>query len=188
MERRELLKMIALATGTVFIGGDLLLSGCTNGPSLGGPSFSDDDISFLDDVAETILPRTSTPGAKEAGVGRFMTVMVNDCYTKADQKVFHEGIGKLNDASKEAYKTGFQSATPEQRTELLTKLDGEAKAYNSSKKPEDANHYFTQMKQLTLFSFFTSKVGATEVLRHVAIPGRYDGAFPYKKGDRAWAE
>jgi hypothetical protein len=44
------------------------------------------------------------------------------------------------------------------------------------------------MKQLTLFCFFTSKPGMTQALRHQQVPGRYDGAFPYKKGDRAWAE
>ena len=48
-------------------------------------------------------------------------------------------------------------------------------------------HYFTLMKQLTLFSFFTSEVGATKALRYVSIPGRYDGDMPYQKGDRAWA-
>jgi hypothetical protein len=79
MERRELLKLIALATGTAFIGGDLFLSGCKNAPALGGATFSENDIGFLDEVAETIIPKTTTPGAKDAAVGTFMTVMVNDC-------------------------------------------------------------------------------------------------------------
>jgi hypothetical protein len=189
MERRELLKMIALATGTVFIGGELLLSGCKNAPSLGGPSFTEDDISFLDEVAETILPRTSTPGAKDAGVGRFMTVMVNDCYTKEDQEIFHKGIAQLNDASNAEFKKDFMDASAEERTQLLNKLDKEAKDdQNKDKDGKNKYRYFTQMKQLVLFCFFTSKQGATEVLRHVAIPGKYDGAYPYKKGDRAWAE
>ncbi|MDP5040007.1 MAG: gluconate 2-dehydrogenase subunit 3 family protein, partial [Paraglaciecola sp.] len=48
-------------------------------------------------------------------------------------------------------------------------------------------HFFTLIKQLTLFSFFTSKLGATEVLRFEAIPGKYNGELDYKKGDRAWA-
>ena len=39
----------------------------------------------------------------------------------------------------------------------------------------------------TLYCFFTSQVGATKVLRYVSIPGKYDGALPYKKGDKAWA-
>ena len=188
MERRELLKLIALATGTAFIGGDLFLSGCKNAPALGGATFSEEDISFLDEVAETIIPKTTTPGAKDAAVGTFMTVMVNDCYDKKDQQTFHEGIKKLDDACQKANSTGFMKATPEQRTSLLTALDKEAKEHAKSKEKDDANHYFTMMKQLTLFGFFTSKQGATQVLRHEAVPGRYDGALPYKKGDRAWSE
>lgn len=209
MERRELLKMIALATGGVLIGGELLMSGCKNPPALGGATFTDQDISFLDEVAETILPRTSTPGAKDAGVGRFMTVQVNDCYTKEDQDVFHAGIRKLNDASKEMFNKDFLDATAEERTQLLGQLDKEAKEHQKKKQEKDwqikdakskdpesegakeqplPNHYFTQMKQLTLFGFFTSEKGSKEVLRHVAVPGKYNGALPYKKGDRAWAE
>ena len=188
MERRELLKLIALATGSAFIGGDLFLSGCKNAPEIGGATFSEEDISFLDEVAETIIPKTTTPGAKDAAVGSFMTVMVNDCYDKKDQQTFHEGIKKLDDACQKTHKTGFMKATPEQRTSLLTTLDKEAKEHQKSKQKDDPSHYFTMMKQLTLFGFFTSKPGATQVLRHEPVPGRYDGALPYKKGDRAWAE
>ena len=188
MERRELLKMIALATGSALIGGELLLSGCTNAPTIGGSSFNEEDITFLDEVGETILPKTTSPGAKDAAVGSFMTVMVNDCYTKDDQKIFHEGIKKLDDACKKTNNTSYLKASPEQRTSLLVTLDKEAKEYQKAKKKEDPNHYFTMMKQLTLLGFFTSKPGATQALRHVAVPGKYDGAFPYKKGDKAWAE
>jgi hypothetical protein len=39
-----------------------------------------------------------------------------------------------------------------------------------------------------LFCFFTSKPGATQALRHIPVPGKYDGNYPYKIGDRAWAE
>ena len=188
MDRRELLKMIALATGSAFIGGELLLSGCTNTPDIGSATFSEADISFLDEVSETILPKTSSPGAKDAAVGTFMTVMVNDCYTSDDQKIFHEGIKKLDEASKKANNTGFLKASPEQRASLLVALDKEAKENQQTKKKEEPNHYFTMMKQLTLLGFFTSKPGATQALRHIAVPGKYDGNFPYKKGDKAWAE
>lgn len=189
MERRELLKLIALATGSALIGGELLLSGCTSDTSaIGGSSFSEEDVTFLDEVAETIIPKTSTPGAKEAAVGTFMTVMVNDCYTKDDQKIFHEGIKKLDDACKKTHNSGFLKASAEQRTSLLVAVDKEAKEQNDKKKKEDPKHYFTMMKQLTLLGFFTSKPGATQALRHEAVPGRYDGALPYKKGDKAWAE
>ena len=186
MERRELLKMIAALTGGAFIGGELLTS-CKSGPMVGGATFGEADTAFLDEVAETILPATKTPGAKAAKVGQFMVVMVNDTYEDKDQKIFHAGIGKLDEASKKATGKSFLEATPEQRTTLLTALDKEAKEYQKAKKPEDPTHYFTMMKQLTLFGFFTSKEGATQALRYIAVPGKYDGAYPYKKGDKAWA-
>ncbi|MES1218418.1 MAG: gluconate 2-dehydrogenase subunit 3 family protein [Bacteroidota bacterium] len=191
MDRRELLKMVALLTGGVVIGGEVFLTGCnsndTTAPTAATGAFSKDDIAFLDEVAETILPKTSTPGAKDAAVGTFMTVMVNDCYTEADQKVFHEGMKKLDEASNKLNSAGFIKSTPEQRKALLVNLDKEAKEYSKSKKPEDPNHYFSMMKQLTLLGFFTSKPGATEALRYVAVPGKYEGCIPYKKGDKAWA-
>ena len=186
MERRELLKMITLATGGVLIGGELLLSGCkTNNKS--EIFFSEDDISFLDEVAETIIPKTNTPGAKDVEVGKFMTVMVTDCYEAKDQKIFHEGLIKLEDACKKKFNSSFMKISDDQRKEFLIELDKEAKAYQKTKKETEQNHYFIMMKQLTLFGFFTSKPGATEALRYVAVPGKYEGCVPYKKGDKAWA-
>ena len=187
MDRRELLKMIGLATGAVVIGGEFLMSGCKAEPGIGGAVFSPADAAFLDEVAETILPTTTTPGAKAGKVGQFMTLMVNDCYEEKDQKIFHAGIGELDAACKKANGKSYMAATSAQRTALLTTLDGEAKAHEKAKKPEEASHYFTMMKQLSIFGFFTSKEGATKVLRYVAVPGKYDGNFPYKKGDKAWA-
>ena len=191
MDRRELLKMVALLTGGVVIGGEVFLSGCKNPDTTATTkttgAFTDDDIAFLDEVAETILPKTNTPGAKDAAVGAFMTVMVNDCYTEADQKIFHAGMEKLNEASNKLNNAGFIKSTAEQRHALLVNLDKEAKDYQKSKKQEDPNHYFSMMKQLTLMGFFTSKPGATQALRYVAVPGKYEGCIPYKKGDKAWA-
>jgi hypothetical protein len=187
MDRRELLKMITVLTGGAFIGGELLLTGCKNEPAMGAAVFNAQDVIFLNEVADTILPTTSSPGAKAANVGQFMTVMVNDCYDEKDQKTFHEGIGKLNEASKKANGKPYLESTPEQRTALLTSLDKEAKDYQKNKKKDDSAHYFTMMKQLTLFGYFTSKEGATKALRYIAVPGKYEGCIDYKKGDKAWA-
>lgn len=184
MERRELLKMIALATGGAVIGGEFLLSGCSNPAAKTGMAFSAADISFLDEVAETILPKTKTPGAKDAEVGKLMTVMVTDCYEEADQKVFREGIAKLDEACNKLHGHDFMKASAEHRTELLKSLDSEAKEYNKNKEKGTPNHYFTMMKQLTLFGYFTSKPALTEAFNYQQIPGKYDGAYPYKKGDK----
>lgn len=184
MDRRELLKMIALATGSVVIGGEFFLSGCKNPATKPVSLLTADDITFLDEVAETILPKTKTPGAKDAETGLFMSRMVNDCYEVKDQNVFMDGIRKLDEACKKAHGHGFISATVEQRTDLLKILDAEAKKYNKEKKDDEPNHYFTMMKQLALLGYFTSKPALTESFDYVPTPGKYDGAYPYQKGDK----
>jgi len=217
MDRRELLKMIAAATGIAFVGGEVWAAGLTKPTATAAGSnslFSAADIALLDEIAETILPKTTTPGAKDAGCGAQMAVQINDCYNATEQGWFVDGLKQLRARSQQEFKLDFMQLSKEQRHQLLVKLDAEAKVSNvqlqsndstnvsTKKKADDKNqpaaaaapaavqnvpHYFTLLKQLTLFVFFTSKVGATEVLRYSAIPGKYDGAMPYKKGDRAWA-
>ena len=182
---------VALLLGGTVVGAEMFLSGCKNTPEqnlgAGGANFNNDDIAFLDEVADTILPATDSPGAKEAKVGQFMTVIVKDCYTQSEQKVFLEGMKKLNDASKEKNGKSFMDSTPEQRHDLLVLLDKEAKDYMAAKKKDDPTHYFRMMKELTLWGYFTSEPGATKALRYVAVPGKYIGCMDYKKGEKAWA-
>jgi hypothetical protein len=205
MDRRELLKMIAVLTGGVVIGGEVFLSGCKTGTKADA-GFTATNIALLDEVGETILPATSSPGAKAAHVGEFMKVYVTDCYTPESQDAFSKGLGELEAACKKMHSKGFMDCTPEQRKELLISLDKEAKEYNKAQDEKDKpvreemkkqhkeydfvsspRHYYTMIKQMTLLGFFTSKEGATQALRNVPVPGRYDGALPYKKGDKAFS-
>lgn len=209
MERREAVKYISILLGGTLVGADAFLSGCKSNTSKPG-EWSADDVAYLNEIGETILPQTSTPGAKAANVGQFMTVMVDDCYDEGDQNAFREGMNKLNDESKKRFSKDFMAASADQRKELLIALDKEAKDYQSKvsdfnnkenqkekeeiakgntnyKKQRMSPHYFSLMKQLTLLGFFTSEVGATKALRYVPVPGRYEGCVPYKKGDKAFA-
>jgi len=184
MNRRELLKMIAAATGGAVIGGEFFLAGCKNpeaGPSI---SFSESDIVFLDEVAETIFPKTTSAGAKDAMVGQYMTVMVNDCYTQKDQEAFHAGMKKIDDACNKMHGHDFMKASPEHRKELLVALDKERKEYQQSKKSEDPTHYFQYFKQLTIAGYFTSEKGRKTATRYEPVPGKYIGDLDYKKGDK----
>jgi hypothetical protein len=193
INRREALSRVAILTGGVVIGAEAFLAGCKTNTK--GVSFSKDDIAFLNEVAETIIPTTTTPGAKEAKVGEFMQIMVSDCYEEKDQAIFMEGIKKLDEASKQLNSKSFMESTPEQRNALLVALDKEAKEVaakaadekKANPTKEFPKHYFTMMKQLTLSGYFTSEVGATKALRYVAVPGKFEGSYPYKKGDKAWA-
>jgi len=191
MNRRDAISRVSLLLGGTILGAEAFLSGCHNAPerNIGGAgsNFSNDDIVFLDEVAETILPATDTPGAKEAKVGEFMTRIVKDCYTEKDQKIFLDGMQKLDAASKQKNGKSFLDSSPEQRHALLVELDKEQKAYTDAKKKDDPAHYFRMMKELTLWGYFTSQPGATKALRYVAIPGKYEGCIDYKKGEKAWA-
>jgi hypothetical protein len=190
MNRRDALSRVSLLLGGTVLGAELWLSGCTNPQKnigAGGLNFSNDDVAFLDEVSETILPATDSPGAKDAKVGEFMTTIVRDCYTPDNQKIFTEGIKKLNEASKQKSGKYFMDATPEQRHDLLVDLDKEQKAYQAQKKKDDPTHYFRMIKELTLWGYFTSKPGANKALRYVAVPGRYEGCIDYKTGEKAWA-
>src|SRR5882757_5790065 len=112
MNRREAISSVALLLGGTILGAEAFLSGCkTTGKEI---SFTPTDIAYLDEVAETILPATGTPGAKAAKVGEFMTVIVKDCYEEKDQKIFLEGMDKLNDASKKKNSKSFMESTPPQ--------------------------------------------------------------------------
>jgi len=187
MNRRDAITRVGLILGGTVIGAEFFISGCKSTSKKVNELFDEDNVAFLNEVGETILPATSSPGAKAADVGNFMAIMVQDCYKPADQKIFIKGISDLDDASKKKFGKKFMEADANQRTELLTALDIEQKAYTKTKKPEDPNHYFRMMKELTLLGFFTSKPGATQALRYIAVPGKYDGNLPYKKGDKAWA-
>lgn len=116
-----------------------------------------------------------------------MKIMVTDCYDEAAQKVFVDGLSKLQGASDKKFGKGFMELEPAQRKELLVELDKEQREYQKNKKPEEPNHYFKMMKDLTLQGYFTSEIGATQALRYEAVPGRYEGCMPYQKGDKAWA-
>jgi hypothetical protein len=191
MNRRDALSRVALLLGGTIVGAELFLSGgCTDSNrnvGIAGINFSNEDVAFLDQIAETILPRTDTPGAKDAKVGEFMTVMVRDTYEQQDQKIFIEGMKKLNEASKKKSGKYFMESSPEEQHDLLVTLDKEQKEYKAQKKEGDPKHYFRLIKELTLLGFFTSKPGGTEALRYVAVPGKWIGETPYKKGDKAWA-
>jgi hypothetical protein len=184
MDRREAVQYIALLLGGTIVGSNAFITGCKTKDAK--RQFTQEDIAYLDEIAETILPETKTPGAKAAKVGAFMPIMVNDCYIEKEQDIFHKGMETINERSEEKYDKNFMELTPQQRHELLVSIDTEAKDYQKKKKPEDPPHYFRIMKELTLLGYFTSEIGCKQAKRYDPVPGKYEGCVPYKQGDRAW--
>src|SRR5688500_8318947 len=94
--RREAIQRVtAFLGGVALVGGNALLTGCSE-PNTDAP-FTAEEIAFLDEIAETILPQTSTPGAKAAKTGAFMALMVTDSYSPGDRKIFREGMSKVDE-------------------------------------------------------------------------------------------
>ncbi|WP_242111528.1 gluconate 2-dehydrogenase subunit 3 family protein [Luteimonas aquatica] len=209
--RREALRRVgALLGGAALIGGSGLLQALERMPAdalaageIG--DFAAADIAFLDEIAETILPETGTPGAKAAKTGAFMALMVTDCYSPAERRAFREGMRTLDAACMAANGTSFMDASAAQRLALLTGLDREQKlatdaseaaarkrvgdgdqAASAAAQEEPPAHYFYMMKQLALLGYFTSEIGYTQAMRYIEVPGRYDPCAPYAPGEPSW--
>jgi hypothetical protein len=133
ISRREaILRVSALLGGVALVGSGALLTACRSDAEReaargGVGEFTRDDIAFLDEVADTILPETSTPGAKAARTGAFMALMVTDTYDEGQQRAFREGMRTLQEESEKMHRVSFMEATPQQRLALLERIDREAK-------------------------------------------------------------
>jgi len=198
IDRREAIRRVsALLGGIALVGGSTLVTACeqaqrgaaaARGGAGGAGTFTARDIALLDEVAETILPETKTPGAKAAQVGPFMALMVTDTYEERDQAVFRDGMRQLDEACRTMHHTAFLEATPAQRLALLEQLDREQKAYMDARRGDDTPvHYFRMMKELALLGYFTSEIGYTKAMRYAETPGRFDPCVPYTPGETAWA-
>lgn len=195
MHRREAIRRVsALLGGVALVGGSAIWTACAKEREGGAATgdgvgtFTPDDIAFLDEIADTILPDTEkSPGAKAAKVGAFMALMVTDCYEPKDQAIFRTGLTQLNEACQKAHGTAFTKAAPAQRLALLEGIDRDTKQYMDAKKPDEPTHYFRMIKELALLGYFTSEIGYTKAMRYIETPGRFDPCVPYVAGETSWA-
>jgi hypothetical protein len=207
MTRREAVQhVIALMGGLALVNEERLLAcaiddaALTQATAHGVGAFTAADVALLDEIADTILPETSTPGAKATKAGAFMALMVTDVYSDRDQKVFRDGMRALEDAGRAATGKRFMEATAAERLTLLQALDREQKTameersqpartrFPATPASEDAPaHYFRMMKELALLGYFTSEIGYTQAMRYRETPGSYDPDVPHAPGDKSWA-
>lgn len=211
MERRAAVKNMAFLIGGALSATTIgvFLEGCSGPSKSDGKLFSDDQQLLITEIADIIIPTTSSPGAKAAGVGPFITMMVKDCYPDDAQKAFVGGLEDLAKKSKETFNKTFLEITVAQRQQLLTelraqtlaaakaeteKLEEQVKAAAPTEysilpkeKPKTEPRFFAIVRDLTLLGYFTSEIGATKAYEYIAIPGRYDGNADLKPGQRVWA-
>jgi hypothetical protein len=192
MDRREALRRTAWIMGGVISAPAIMgvLKGCTAKPTIDWkPVFvSEDQGILIGQVADIIIPKTNTPGAKEVGVPGFIDLMLKDVYTKDEQDKYLASLKAFNEAAEKEHGDPFIELSAETQTAFVKKLHDEVVKDKSENAPAYKSFIMTT-KELTMLGFFTSEVGATQVLQYVAVPGSYKGCLPLSEAGngKTWA-
>lgn len=135
---------------------------------------------LVNNLAETILPKTETPGAMDLGINLFVFKMIDDCYDKEHRANFITGLGDFAAEAKKQLGKSFNDSTAKERTEFVSGID---------KKSKDEKHkdntklmaFYRMVKDQTVFGYTTSKYFMTKQIVYELVPGRYNAYFPVKK-------
>lgn len=194
MDRREAIKKTVLLTGAALSASTItaILQGCQPDPTSmldWQPAFfTTDQATLLAEVAETILPATDTPGAKDIGVPAFIDQLTASCFTEEEQGVLVSGLNEITEKAQQTYKQSFNDLSTADRLTLLNAIDKDAQQKEKENPKERDKEYsgFLRLKQLVLLGYFTSEKIGTEVTAFQPIPGQYKPCIPYEEGQPAW--
>lgn len=175
MDRRSALKNMTILAGGIF-----LFPSCLKQEDrklsirLHKMSINAAQEELVGDVVETIIPQTSTPGAKALNVHLFVLKMMDDCFSKKDQDNFLLDLKKLDEDAKKRYNSSFSECKPNDREVMLMAIEA-----NPTIQPQLATFYQIT-KQLTVEGYSISKYVMTTKLPYELVPSRYSGYFPVK--------
>jgi hypothetical protein len=185
MNRREALKSVAFLMGSAISAttmGVLFESFTLPEKEKNQVSFSATDEEILAEFADILIPTTaSSPGAKAAGLGAFIPMIIRDCYPVKMQEIFALGLKAMQYQCSKDFGKDFLSMSVEERQKLMTSLRDEAIASNK------APSFFLLARDLTLLGYYSSEIGCTQAREYLPVPGRYDGNATYVPGQKAWA-
>ena len=189
-EARALTRREAIQRATLFLGVALSPSLLTSVMQAATPSggvnakpvyLSAQQFAIAGAVAERILPRTDTPGARDVGVPAFIDLMFGRYLAAEDKQVVATGLAEVEAASLAAQKKSFLQLTDAQQDALLTTLAEASKT--------KVRTFFHQFKELTVLGYFTSETVGKTVLHYDPVPGRFEACIPLAEvGNRAWTK
>jgi hypothetical protein len=154
--------------------------------------FTPEQRSVVAAIAETIIPRTETPGAIDAGVPRFIELMLANWCNDEEREIFQQGLARLELHSRSEYGKRFDELDADARLETLETMEADASEsawYDLGNIRRDFISdapFICQIKELTVWGFFTSEEGGTQVLRYDPMPMYFDGDIPLKPDDSSW--
>ena len=132
---------------------------------------------LLAELSEAIIPKTSTPGAKDLQSHLFALLMVDDCFSPAEQKQFLSGLDLFESNAKTRFGNSFVNCAAAQKTDLLQSMEKKTGI------PEDVLFFYNTMKKLTIQSFTTSKFFLTKIHIYEMVPSRWKGCIPLTKSN-----
>lgn len=136
-------------------------------------------------VSELIIPETDTPGAKAARVNEFVDVMLTDWFTDEERMNFLRGLVALDRDDRrfvdldEADQIAVLENLEVDSFEEKRRRERTGGPVASTESPAD-QPFFSVMKWLTLYGYYTSKVGMEQELHHEIFPGAYEGCAPIR--------
>ncbi len=193
MDRREALKRTAWLMGGVVSAPAIMgvLKGCSASPDINWKPefFNEDQAGILSEIAEIIIPKTDTPGAKDVGVPSFIDKILKDVYSKEDQEFFMSGLAEFDKGAETSYGDTFLELDEDDRKAYVKKVHDEAVRAERNTSPAPKRPFILLTKELTMLGFFTSEPGATQVLQYDAVPGEYNGCVPLSEAGngKTWA-
>ncbi|WP_022836355.1 gluconate 2-dehydrogenase subunit 3 family protein [Salisaeta longa] len=190
ISRREALKRTALLVGGLVSAPvwSSALTGCA--PTSDGPLvlLSEAQFELVAPMTDIIIPPTDTPGARAAGVPRFIDRMVGDSFLAKDRKRFMDGLQAFGAQVRAAHQRPFAELSRALQTAAVATLDDDTFGPDAPPPDPEAPSFFRMFKELTLVGYYTSEVGATQELRLNIVPGYYDGNVPFADIGRAWSQ
>jgi Gluconate 2-dehydrogenase subunit 3 len=133
-----------------------------------------EDENMLADLAETILPKTDSPGARDLSAHLFALKMVDDCYSKINQEKYIEGMKSFETFVRNKTGKSFSGISDADRKSIVADLD-------KQKSSGDAMSFFYQStKRLTIQAYTTCEYYMTKIRGYKMIPGKFQGCVPLK--------
>lgn len=142
--------------------------------------FDSQQMDMLRALTDLVLPKTETPGGVELRVHQFLDHQLYSCYREGDQNRVKLLLAGLDQHSNEHMQKPFLELSHEHQRELLSRLE-QLDGFSEADKQD-----FVFTKTLMVFGYFTSEVGATQVLQYQAVPGGFVGSIPYASVGKAW--
>ena len=177
MDRRKVLKQIAIATGGLITLPQWMISCGISDSNVHTTSFSSIEQQLLGSVSDTIIPTgnpmaTRSIGALSVGVDKYLQKLIDDCYEKDVQDNVKLQLNGLEKSAKKKFKRSFADCSQSQRQELLLAL--------SSSNVKTEKDFFTLIKSETIKGFNTSQKVMQEYLNYKVAPGHYYGCVDVK--------